>query len=55
MVVETESTKCQPVDIESDLYKIVHHWAYLVRHIFNHNCNETDFIFSSEVKYINNS
>jgi hypothetical protein len=29
MVVKTESTKCQPVDIKSDLFKTVHQWAYL--------------------------
>jgi hypothetical protein len=41
MVVETESTKNQPVDILSDLFKIEHQWALLklqivVRHIFKH-------------------
>jgi hypothetical protein len=29
MAVETESTKNQPVDIKSDLFKIEHQWAYL--------------------------
>jgi hypothetical protein len=29
MIVETESTKCQPVDIRSHLFKIVYQWAYL--------------------------
>jgi hypothetical protein len=29
MVVETKSTKNQPVDILSDLFKIEHQWAYL--------------------------
>jgi hypothetical protein len=29
MVVETESTKNQPVDISSDLFEIEHQWLYL--------------------------
>jgi hypothetical protein len=29
MVVETESTKTQPVDIWPDLFRIEHEWAYL--------------------------
>jgi hypothetical protein len=29
MVVETESTKNQPVDISSDMFEIEHQWSYL--------------------------
>jgi predicted Zn-dependent protease len=31
MVLETECTKCNPVDIKSDLFKVAHKWAYLIK------------------------
>jgi uncharacterized Fe-S radical SAM superfamily protein PflX len=47
--VETQTTKCISVDINSDLVTSVHQWAFknfiIVRHIFNHNFTCTDFIF----------
>jgi hypothetical protein len=47
MVVETESTKCQSVDVKAHLFEIktsvdIFKLEMVVRHIFDHNCTEMD-------------